>query len=92
MYVARAELTQALAVARAGNAISAEYLVAQAEEHLTKVSKPDHPIHLMVQLVRVEALRAAGHQAEAERLDSATRERLHATTGAVLPKVIALIF
>ena len=92
MYVARAELTQALAVARAGNAISAEYLVAQAEEHLTKVSKPDHPIHLMVQLVRVEALRAAGHQAEAERLDSATRERLHATAGAVLPKVIALIF
>ncbi len=92
MYVALAQLTQALAVARGGHAEPAQQLIAQAEEHLRKVTRPEHPIHLLVQVVRAEALRAAGKPAEAERLDSEARERLTATTGAVLPKPVPFIF
>ena len=92
MYVARAQLTEALIAARSGQAMRAEEFIAQAKTHLQKVTRPDHPVHLMVELVRAEALRADGRQDEAERIDSAARERLQATTGAVLPKVIPLIF
>ena len=89
--IAHAQLTQALALARAKQAMRAEELIEQAQAHLQKKLKPDHPAYAWVQLVRAEALRADGRTAEAERIDSAARERLKAT-GAVLPKVIPLIF
>lgn len=90
--IAHAQLTQALALARSHQAQPAEALIAQAEEHLQKATVSDHPVYLLVDLVRAEALRAGGRQDEAERVSSAARERLRASAGAVLPKVIPLIF
>ena len=92
MYVALAQLTRALALARGAKATQAADVIAQAEAKLLRVTTPDHPIHLLVQVVRAEALRAAGDDAQADRTDAAARARLTVTTGAVLPKAIPLIF
>jgi eukaryotic-like serine/threonine-protein kinase len=92
MYVALAQLTRALALARVGRAADAALLVARAKENLTRVSRPDHPVHLFAQLVRAEAVRAAGKQAEGDRLDADARARLKSTSGAVLPPVLPLVF
>ncbi|MGZ5274576.1 MAG: protein kinase domain-containing protein [Caldimonas sp.] len=92
MFVARAQLTEALALAQAGQPGRAEPLIALAQEHLQKVTKPDHPVHLLVQLVHARAMRAAGRPAEADRVESDARVRLKETAGAVLPRDIPLVF
>ena len=91
MYVARAQLTEALAFARMGQATHAQQLVDQADAHLLKVSRPEHPIRLLAQIVRAEALRAAGQRAEAEQLDRNARERLR-PAGAFLPRALPMVF
>ena len=91
IYVARAQLTQALALARIGQADRAGPLVAQAEAHLDQAGNPNHPVRLLVQLVRAEVLRGTGRSAEADALEQQSRKQL-AAAGATLPKVIPLIF
>ena len=91
MYVARAQLTEAIALARSGQAAHAMQLIDRADEHLQKVCKADHPTQLFARLVRAEALRAGGHAAEAGRVDREAREKLMAG-GAVLPRALPMIF
>jgi hypothetical protein len=89
--VARAQLTQALALARSGQGASAQALIEQAAEHLRRDGKPGHPVHLMLKLAQAAVLQAEGHVAEGERLDAEAREQLK-PFGALPPKPVPLVF
>lgn len=90
MYVARAQLTEAMALARQGHADAAVALVDAADAHLLKVSEASHPVRHHAQLVRAEVLRGLGRLDEARGLEHEAREALKAQ-GAVLPAVMPLV-
>jgi eukaryotic-like serine/threonine-protein kinase len=90
MYVARAQLTEAIALARQGHAKDALALLNTADAHLLKVSEASHPVRRHAQLVRAEVLRSLGQADEALRLEHEAREALK-VKGAVLPEVMMLV-
>jgi eukaryotic-like serine/threonine-protein kinase len=92
LQLARAQLTGALIAARAGNSAAAEQLIGAAEAGIGTSVGAGHPMALIAQLVRAQALRATGHMDQAAQMDAQARQALEQRTGAVLPTPLFLVF
>jgi tRNA A-37 threonylcarbamoyl transferase component Bud32/tetratricopeptide (TPR) repeat protein len=92
MLVARSQLGQAIAAAHAAQPAQAQALIDAADVRLRRIVDPDHPAHLLLQLMRAEVLRAGAQRADAEHIDEPARGQLKAHYGVVLPRFMPLIF
>ena len=92
LQVARAQLTRALIAAAAGDAAGAEKLIGAAEARIATSLGAGHPLARVAQLVRAQALRAAGHADQAAQLDEQARQDLTQRSGAVLPNPLFVVF
>jgi serine/threonine-protein kinase len=90
--LAKTQLTEALALARAGSAPAAETALAAGERNLRRKLPASHPDFALVQLVRAEVLQAGGRSEEAQALRHASRELLEKSAGAGVPREFPLVF
>jgi len=92
VLLGKAQLTEALARAYAGDTARSAAVVQAAEANLKRRLSPDHPDFLLVQLVRAEVQRAEGRAAASDALANDARARLNVVAGATMPAFIPLIF
>jgi serine/threonine-protein kinase len=90
--IAHSKLTEALARARLGQPASARRLIEDAHALLLKMAQPNPTDLLFLELVEAETLRSSGSAIEAEQLDRSARERLKASAGVSLPRMLVLVF
>lgn len=92
MNLARAQLTSALIAAKAGDVDGAQQLVVSAQAHINAAVGNQHPLALLAEVARAEALRAAGKFDQAETVDTQARQALEQRSGAILPKPLPMVF
>ena len=92
VLLAKAQLTEALALAYAGDTARSAAAVHEAEANLKRRLSADHPDFLLAQLVRAEVQHAEGKAAASDTLANDARGRLNVVAGATLPAFIPLIF
>ena len=91
LQAAKATLTEALALAAAGDATAASARQRSAKAALQALLPAQHPLLLQAELVRAKVLRAAGQADAAQRLERSTREALQTRFGIGLPANLPLV-